>query len=101
MAKSRLLPTTPLVLDSISQKAFVLDRADFEQGAVDAGGQEFVAEACQRRRSSSAEHVRRNCEIELIDHVLFQQGSKKRGSTFARERAHVVLITQCFQHHDK
>jgi hypothetical protein len=29
-AKSRLLPATPLVLDSINQKAFVLDRADFE-----------------------------------------------------------------------
>ncbi len=66
VAKSRLVPP-PLMLDSIREKTLVADRAHTDQRAMHAGGQEFLAQACQRRRFGSAEHVGRNREIELID----------------------------------
>ena len=71
VAKSRLVPP-PVMLDSIGEKTFVADRAHIDQRAMYAGGQEFRAHTCQRRRGGSAKHVRRNREIELIDQVFFQ-----------------------------
>jgi hypothetical protein len=55
------------MLDSIGEKALVADRAHTDQRTMDAGWQEFFAQTCQRRRLTSAEQVRRNREIELID----------------------------------
>jgi hypothetical protein len=66
VAKSRLVPP-PLMLDSIREKTLVADYAHTDQRTVDAGGQEFLAQAGQRRRVGSAEHVGRNREIEMID----------------------------------
>ena len=63
-----------------------------------AGRKKFLAQPRQRRRAASAEHVRRDCKIELIDQTLFQQGAKKSRAAFTRKRAHVVLIPQSFQH---
>ena len=63
-----------------------------------AGGKKFLAQTCQRRRLASAEHVRRDCKIELIDEAVFQQGAKKSRTAFTRHRADLVLITQSFQH---
>ena len=65
-AKSRLFPP-PLMLDSIGQKTFVADYAHIDQRTMDARGQEFLAQTCQSGRFGSAEHVRRNREIQLID----------------------------------
>ena len=55
------------MLDSIREKTLVAGRAHADQRAMHAGGQEFLAQAGQRRRFGSAEHVGRNREIELID----------------------------------
>ena len=44
VAKSRLVPP-PLMLDSIGEKTLVADRAHADQRAMDAGGQEFCAQA--------------------------------------------------------
>ena len=66
VAKSRLVPP-PLMLDSIGEKTLVADRAHIGQRTMNAGGQEFPTQTCERRRLGSAEQVRRNREIELID----------------------------------
>ena len=86
------------MLDSIGQKTFVPDRVHIGQRAMHAGGQEFFAQTCQCRRFRSAEHVRREREIELIDQTPFQQGAKKRRSAFACEPSHVVFVAQRCQH---
>ena len=56
-----------LVLDSICEETFVADCAHIDQRAMHAGGKKFLAQTCQRRRVASAEHVGRDCKIELID----------------------------------
>ena len=60
---------------------------------MDAGWQKFLAQTGQRRRFCSAEHVRRNREIELIDEAVFQQRAKQRWPPFACKPADTVLIT--------
>lgn len=95
--KERLI-RFPLMLDSICEKTLVADLAHIDQRAMHTGGQEFLAQTCQRRRFRSAEHVRREREIELIDQTPFQQGAKKRRSAFACKPSHVVFVAQCCQH---
>jgi len=89
------------MLNSIGKKALVANYAHIDQRTVDARGQEFLAQTCQRRRFGSAEHVGRNREIELIDQAPLQQSAKKRWSAFARESAHVIFSAQSFQHGSK
>ena len=66
VAKSRLVPP-PLMLDSIREKTLVADYAHIDQRTVDARGKECLGQTCQRGRFGSAEHIGRNCEIQLID----------------------------------
>lgn len=66
VAKRRLI-RFPLMLDPIRKKTLVTDLAHVDQQATHAVGQKFLAQTCQRRRLASAEHVRRDCKIELID----------------------------------
>ena len=66
-----------------------------------AGGKKFLAQTCQRRRTASAKHVRRDCDLELIDQILFQQGTKKSRAAFTRKRADLVLVAQSLQHRSK
>ena len=61
------------MLDSIRKKTFVADGPHAGQRAVHADWQEVFAQTRQCRRVGPAEHVRRDCEIELIDQTLFQQ----------------------------
>ena len=61
-------------------------------------GQEILTHACKRRRFGSAEHVRCNREIELINQATFQQGAKERWAAFACESADLVFTAQYFQH---
>ena len=68
---------------------------------MDAGGQEFRAQTCQRWCLGSAEHVGSDREVELIDQVEFQQGSKQRRPAFARDLSNVVFSAQSFQHSRK
>ena len=89
------------MLDSVGEKTLVADRAHIDQRTVDAPGKEFLSQTCQRRRFGSAEHVGRNREIELIDQVAFQQGSKQRWPAFARKPSHVVFAAQSSQHSGK
>jgi len=86
------------MLDPIRKKTLVTDLAHVDQQAMHALGQEFIGHTCQRWRFGSAEHVRCNREIELIDQTPFQQGAKKRRSTFACKASHVVFIAQRCQH---
>src|SRR5437867_12942359 len=82
VAKVRLI-RFPLMLDPIRKKTLVTDLAHVDQQATHAVGQEFLAQTCQRWCFGSAEHVRREREIELIDQTPFQQGAKKCRSAFA------------------
>ena len=86
------------MLDSICEETFIADRVHLDQRAMHARAKKFLAQTCQRRRLASAEHIRRDCQIELIDEALFQQGSKKGRAAFTCNRADVVLIPQSFQH---
>lgn len=97
VAKRRLI-RFPLMLDPIRKKTLVADLAHVDQEATHAVGQEFLAQTCQRWRFGSAEHVRREREIELIDQTPFQQGAKKRRSAFACKPSHVVFVAQRCQH---
>jgi hypothetical protein len=60
VAKRRLLPAPLLMPDPIGEKALVADGPHVTQRTMHAGGQEFLAHACQRRGLCSTEHVRRN-----------------------------------------
>ena len=86
------------MLDSIREETFIADRAHLDQRAMHAGGKKFLAQLRYRRRLGSAEHVRRDREIELIDQTLFQQGTEKSRAALTCKRADVVLIPQSFQH---
>ena len=98
VAKIHLLSAMALVLDSIGEEAFLADRAYIDQGAMHAGAQKFLAQTCQRWRVSSAEKVRRDCKIQLIDQAQFQQSAKKGWAAFTGDGADLVLIAQDFQH---
>jgi hypothetical protein len=71
-AKNQLIPATPLALDSIDQEAFLANYAHIDQGTLHAGRQKLLTQTRQRRCLSSAEQVRRDCKVELIDQALFQ-----------------------------
>lgn len=90
-----------LVLDSIGEKTFFTDDAHIDQRTMDTTWQKCLAEAGQRGRFCSAEQVRRDGKIELVDEPLFQHGAKKSGSAFTRKRADFVLVAQRLQHRSK
>ena len=90
-----------LVLDSIGEKTFLTDGSHIDQRTMDATRQKFLTEAGQRGGFCSAEQVRRDGKIELIDEPLFQHGAKKSGSAFTRKRADFVSVAQRLQHRSK
>jgi hypothetical protein len=100
VGRSLLVPL-PLMFDSIGKKTLVADLAHVDQQATRAVGKEFPAQTCQRWRFGSAEHVRREREIELIDQTPFQQGAKKCRSAFACKPSHVVFVAERCQHNWK
>jgi len=96
VAQSHLAP--PLALDSITQETLLADNPHVDQAAVHTGRQKLLAQASQGWRPRSAEHVRSNCEIELIDQTAFQERSKQCRTAFARDRLDMVLAAQDSQH---
>src|SRR5206468_9795358 len=71
VSAQRRLIRFPLMLDPIRKKTLVTDLAHVDQQAARAGGQKRLGETGQRWRFGSAEHVRREREIELIDEAAF------------------------------
>src|SRR5882724_6124545 len=62
------------------------------------GPQKFLAQSGQSRGLGSAEHVRSNGEIELINQTALEQRSKQCRTAFARNCPDMVPAAQDSQH---
>jgi hypothetical protein len=96
VAKSRLPP--PLSLDSITQETLLTENPHLNQAAMHTGRQKLLAQAGQGWRPRSAEHVRSDREIKLIDQTALQKRSKQCRTAFARDRQDIILAAQNSQH---
>jgi hypothetical protein len=96
VAKSRLAPQ--LSLDSITQETLLTENPHLNQAAMHTGRQKLLAQAGQGWRPRSAEHVRSDREIKLIDQTALQKRSKQCRTAFARDRPNMVLAAQDSQY---
>jgi hypothetical protein len=60
------------MLDAVGQEAFFTDDAHFGERATNASGQKRFAQACQGRRVRTAEEVRRDRQVKLVDEIMFE-----------------------------
>jgi hypothetical protein len=84
--------------NAIGQETLLADDLHVDQAAMHTGRQKFLAQAGQRWRLRSAEHVRSDGEIKLIDQTALQKRSKQCRTAFARDRPNMVLAAQNSQH---